>query len=190
MTETSDRNRKNLLPSMLAAAQQDKATVSAAGRETRKLLDGVQIRSLTTHVDERGSVTELYDPRWGFTPDPLVFCYTFSIRPQIVKGWSLHKRHQDRYAILQGEMDLVLFDSRAESSTFNEVCVIRMSEYHRCLVNIPEYVWHADYNVGNKDVVALNFPTIQYDHSAPDKWRLPIDTPLIPYRFPSHVRGG
>ena len=32
-------------------------------------------------------------------------------------------------------------------------------------------------------MVVVNFPTIQYDHSAPDKLRLPLDTPEIPYRF-------
>jgi dTDP-4-dehydrorhamnose 3,5-epimerase len=36
----------------------------------------------------------------------------------------------------------------------------------------------------------VNFPTIQYDHSAPDKWRLSLDTPLIPYRFPPGTSGG
>jgi dTDP-4-dehydrorhamnose 3,5-epimerase len=31
--------------------------------------------------------------------------------------------------------------------------------------------------------VAVNFPTTPYDHGNPDKYRLPIDTPLIPYKI-------
>jgi dTDP-4-dehydrorhamnose 3,5-epimerase len=50
-------------------------------------------------------------------------------------------------------------------------------------MNVPKFVWHADHNVGSEEAVIVNFPTIQYDHASPDKYRLPIDTPLIPYSF-------
>ena len=109
--------------------------------------------------------------------------------PGVVKGWNLHKRHQDRYAILQGEMLLVLYDPRPESPTCGEVCSIVLSGHDRCLVNVPENVWHADYNMGTLDVLIVNFPTIPYDHADPDKWRLPIGSPLIPYQFPAGAQG-
>jgi len=64
-----------------------------------------------------------------------------------------------------------------------------MSETNRQLVNIPAYVWHADYNPGTRDAVLVNMPTQPYDHENPEKYRLPIDTPLIPYDF-GNVRGG
>lgn len=180
----------SLLDTTLAAALQDRATVTPAGKGLQRLTEGVVIRRLPTHTDARGTVTELYDTRWDFHADPLVFAYTFTVRPGVVKGWGLHRRHEDRYAILQGEMELVLFDPRPESSTYGEVCRIVMSEADRCIVNIPTHVWHADHNIGNRDVLVVNFPTMQYDHAAPDKWRLPIDTPLIPHRFPAGAVGG
>ena len=37
--------------------------------------------------------------------------------------------------------------------------------------------------LGDKDLVLVNFPTIPYDHANPDKFRLPLDTDQIPYRF-------
>lgn len=180
----------DILKETLAAATQDKATVAADGRALRRLTHGVVIRRLTTHTDDRGTVTELFDPRWGFHPDPLVFSYVFTIRPGVVKGWNLHRRHEDRYALLKGEMELVLFDPRPDSPTRGEVCRIVLSEQERCIVNVPADVWHADRNIGAGDVMVANFPTIPYDHAAPDKWRLPIDTPLIPHRFPDGTRGG
>ena len=179
----------NPLEETLAAATQDGATVTSEGRPLRRLTQGVTIRRLVTHTDARGTVTELYDPRWGFHPDPLVFSYTFTIRPGVAKGWNLHRHHEDRYAILQGQMELVLYDPRPESPTRGEVCSIVLSEHDRCLVNVPVDVWHADHNIGARDVVVVNFPIIPYDHAAPDKWRLPIDTPLIPHRFPPGTRG-
>jgi dTDP-4-dehydrorhamnose 3,5-epimerase len=180
----------SLYDTLLAAATKDAATVTAVGRPTQPLIEGVTIRRLLTHTDGRGTLTELFDPRWQFHPDPLVFAYSFTIRPGVVKGWNLHCRHEDRYALLQGEMDLVLFDPRPESPTYGKVCRIALSEKDRCIVNVPVHVWHADHNIGDRDVVVVNFPTVQYDHTNPDKWRLPIDTPLIPHRFPPGCMGG
>ena len=125
----------------------------------------------------------MFDPRWGWHPDPLVFAYTISIRPGVVKGWNLHRTHEDRYVVLAGVMELVLFDPRPESSTCGEVCRIVLSGHQRSIVNIPHHVWHADHNIGTSDMVLVNFPTIPYDHANPDKYRLPIDTPLIPFSF-------
>ena len=133
---------------------------------------------------------ELFDPRWEWHPEPLVFAYCFTLRPGTVKGWNLHKEHEDRYVLLQGEMELVLYDPRPDSPTTGEVCRIPLTPYRRCIVNIPRNVWHADHNIGASDVLAVNFPTMAYDHARPDKYRLPIDTDLIPHRFPDGVRGG
>lgn len=180
----------SILETTLAAATKDGPTVSPEGKPLRRLADGVKIRRLPTHKDARGSVTELFDPRWGFHDEPLVFAYTFSLRPNVVKGWNLHEIHEDRYAILHGTMELVLYDPRPDSPTMGEVSKIVLSESDRCIVNVPRNVWHADFNIGSSDVIIVNFPTMQYDHNSPDKWRLPIDTDLIPHRFPAGVTGG
>ena len=186
---TSIRSQ-SALEDTLNAATRDAATVSPDGSRLRRLTHGVTIRRLATQTDGRGTVTELFDQRWIGPEEPLVFCYSFTIRPGVAKGWGLHRRHQDRYALLQGEMELVLFDPRPDSPTCGEVCRIVISEHDRCLVNVPIDVWHADHNIGTRDVVVVNFPTIVYDHAAPDKWRLPLDTPLIPHRFPVGTYGG
>lgn len=181
--------KPSALDATLAAATADRQTVTPDGKPVMRLTEGVKIRDLTTHVDERGSVAELFDPRWQFHDEPLVFAYSFTIRPGYVKGWNLHKQHEDRYCLLQGEMELVLYDPRPESRTYGEVCKISLNAYHRRLVNVPRNVWHADHNIATTDVVAVNFPTTQYDHANPDKYRLPIDTDLIPHRFPAGARG-
>jgi dTDP-4-dehydrorhamnose 3,5-epimerase len=174
-----------LIELTLRAATRDKQTVTSEGRRVDRLTEGVSVRHIPTQIDDRGSVFEIYDLRWHFHQEPLVFSYCFTLRPGRVKGWALHKRHEDRYVLLKGELKLVLFDPRPESSTYGEICEIWLTEYDRKLVNIPSFVWHADHNIGSTDVMAVNFPTIPYDHSNPDKYRLPVDTELIPYRFPA-----
>jgi dTDP-4-dehydrorhamnose 3,5-epimerase len=162
---------------------QDRQTVTPDGESLQPLPAGVRFRDAITHVDDRGTVCEMFDPRWNWHEDPLVFVYTFTIRPGMIKGWGMHKKHEDRYLLLYGEMELVLYDDRAESPTRGLVSKIYLSEFRRRLVNIPAGVWHADHNIGNKDVVVVNFPTIQYDHTSPDKYRLSLDTDQIPHKF-------
>jgi dTDP-4-dehydrorhamnose 3,5-epimerase len=175
-------------PTLPLSSIRDQATVTAQGERLNPLPSGVATRDLITHVDERGSVCELFDERWQFHAAPLVFAYTFSLRPGMIKGWGMHKMHDDRYCLLSGELLLVLFDDRADSPTRGLVSKIVLSGYRRQLVNIPAGVWHANQNIGGKDVVVINFPTAPYNHEHPDKYRLPIDTDKIPYKF-EQIRG-
>lgn len=161
----------------------DPSTVNAAGEVLTPLPHGVTFRRATTHVDGRGSVCEMFDPRWGWHPDPLVFVYMFTLKPGMVKGWGLHKLHEDRYFTLFGEMEIVLYDVRPDSPTCGMVSSIVLSEYDRRLVNIPAGIWHANRNIGTKDAIVVNFPTRPYEHEDPDKYRLPLDTDQIPYKF-------
>ena len=162
---------------------QDQQTVTADGKSIQRLPHGLTFREAIVHSDARGSVCELFDPRWGWHESPLVFVYTFTIRPGAIKGWGMHKLHEDRYFILYGEMEVVFYDERPDSPTSGLVSTVVLSEYRRRLMNIPAGVWHANRNIGTKDVVVINFPTTPYDHETPDKYRLPLDTDQIPYRF-------
>lgn len=163
--------------------KKDVAMVSSEGVDLTKLPDGVTFKQIPTHIDERGCVFELYDVRWNWHPEPLVFSYAYTVRPGIVKGWAIHRRHEDRYFVLSGELEVVFFDERPESSTYKQVSKVVLSEFNRRIMNIPRNVWHAVHNIGLKDVLAINFPTIPYDHDDPDKYRLPLDNDLIPYSF-------
>ncbi|MDA0577898.1 MAG: dTDP-4-dehydrorhamnose 3,5-epimerase family protein [Verrucomicrobia bacterium] len=160
----------------------DPATVNAAGEILQQLPYGVTFRDAVTHIDDRGTVCELFDPRWQWHSDPLVFVYMFTLRPGHIKGWGMHKLHQDRYFVQFGEMEIVMYDDRPDSPTYKLVSKVVLSEYRRRLMNIPAGIWHANQNIGQKDVVVVNFPTIQYDHADPDKYRLPLDTAYIPYK--------
>ena len=171
----------------LAAAIKDKQTTTAKREQIVSLPDGASFFESLCHRDDRGSVTELYDPRWNWHQDPLVFAYMFTIRPGMTKGWGLHKIHEDRYFVVRGEMELIMYDPRPESTTFGKVSKVYLSAARPRLLNVPRNVWHADRNIGTEDVMVVNFPTIQYDHSNPDKYRLPLDTDLIPYKLESNL---
>ncbi|WP_245409477.1 dTDP-4-dehydrorhamnose 3,5-epimerase family protein [Methyloceanibacter sp. wino2] len=180
---SKDHGEISALEETLRHAVKDSQMVTPQGASLGKRVHGVNFRDVPTHIDARGSVVEMFDPRWNWHPDPLVFAYSFTIKPGYAKGWNLHKHHEDRYFLLQGEMDLIFYDVRPDSPTLGQVQKITLSEKRRGLVNVPTHVWHADHNIGTHDCVVVNFPTQPYNHEDPDKYRLPLDSPLIPYTF-------
>jgi dTDP-4-dehydrorhamnose 3,5-epimerase len=92
-------------------------TVTPAGEPVAALPAGVTFRDTPMHIDSRGSLRELYDLRCNWHAEPLVYAYCFTIRPGFIKGWGLHKLHEDRYFVLCGEMQVVLYDGRARLET-------------------------------------------------------------------------
>lgn len=174
---------RDLLSTTLDAAIRDAQTVTTAGERTATQLAGSVRHRAPTHIDDRGMLVEMFDPRWEGITEPLVYAYTMSIRPGRAKGWAIHKAHEDRYFLLLGEAEVVLYDVRPDSPTCGQVERVHMSEYDRGLVTIPRHVWHATRNLGSNDMLMVNFPTVPYNHADPDKYRLPLDTPLIPFSF-------
>ena len=172
----------DLLEQTLAAAtKQESPGRPTILRERTEMPDAEQLLS-RTHVDERGWLAEMIHPAWDGV-GPLEYAYVTTINPGYAKGWGFHKRHSDRYFLLMGEAELILYDVRPESATSGQVTQVRLTETRRGLLLIPPFVWHATRNRGESEVVIVNFPTMAYDHDDPDKWTLPLDTPLIPFSF-------
>ncbi len=149
----------------------------------REPIDGVRIREARTIADDRGSICVAYDLRWGFSEEPMVYCYEVTIRPGAVKGWILHETYDDRLFLAEGAVKWVMYDERPESPTRERLSELYFDQHHRSLLRIPRGVWHAVQNVGSTDSRMINFPTEPYNYESPDKTRLPLDTERIPYRF-------
>jgi len=170
---------------MSADPVRDKQTVTPEGRSTKPLIDGVKLRYAVTHVHADGSITEIFDPRWGLHPDPMVYLYQFTISAGHIRGWVVHYLQEDRVFVSQGKVKVVLFDDRPNSPTYKMVNEIFLSEHNRALLTYPAHVYHAYENIGSSDALLINFPTRPYDHANPDKYRLPLVNEKIPYRFKS-----
>ena len=173
----------SLLEQTLAAAVRDRQTVTPEGATIAPLLHGMSLHRSPTHTDDRGTLTEILDPRWGWHPDPITYVYYMTERPGHAKGWGLHKEHEDRYFLIRGELELVTYDVRPDSPTRGQICRLALSERDHFVVNIPAFVWHGSRNLGTSDAIVVNMPTKAFEHEDPDKYRLPIHSPLIPYSF-------
>jgi dTDP-4-dehydrorhamnose 3,5-epimerase len=167
----------------LSAATQFPQTVTEESKPIGDLIEGVIRRDAVTHPDERGTLTEVFNPAWDLSDEPLVYVYQVTIRPGEVKGWVVHAEQDDRLFFSTGDVKVVLFDDRPDSETFEQLNVLYFGESRRGLLRIPRGVYHAVQNVGLHDALFVNCPTAPYRHEAPDKRRLPLDTDRIAYRF-------
>ena len=171
-----------------AETLQDTQTVTPDGKPLFQLIDGVRERRAVTHMDERGTVCEMYDPAWGFDEAPLVYIYQATLLPGYAKGWVLHYEQDDRLFFATGRIRVVLFDGRSDSPTFGRLNQFETAELNRCVLRIPAGVYHAVHNIGTTEAFFYNMPTKPYRHENPDKFRLPLNNDLIPYTF-HNVRG-
>ncbi|MDH4102089.1 MAG: dTDP-4-dehydrorhamnose 3,5-epimerase family protein [Thermoleophilia bacterium] len=167
----------------LDQARQDVGSVTVEGELIQEPIAGVHLRRAPTHADERGTLSEIFDVRWGFTEDPLVYVYHVTIRPEQVRGWVVHRTQNDRLFAYAGVLKIVLYDGRTESDTFGRVNVLHLGEHDRALLSIPAGVYHGVRNVGDREAAFVNLPSVPYQHDDPDKYRLPIDNDIIPYRL-------
>lgn len=165
------------------ASVRDRQTVRRDGTKIMRWIDGVKIHPLATHADARGTLTEVHNEQWGLVDSPIMQVVKITVRPGKVKGWAKHKRNIDRTTVLVGEIKVVLYDDRPESPTYRLVNEFFLGPQHPGVLVIPAHVFHALQNVGTTDAVALVMPTSPFDYEAPDKYRLPPNNDLIPYRF-------
>ena len=56
-----------------------------------------------------------------------------------------------------------------------------MGERNPILLKIPHLVMHGFKAVGQEMAMIINFPTELYNYKEPDEYRVPWDSPEIPY---------
>jgi dTDP-4-dehydrorhamnose 3,5-epimerase len=150
---TSSVNASGHKPFEIAATPvRDEQTVTPAGERIATAIDGVLVRRAVTQTDERGSLCEIYDERWGFTDEALVYVYTVAIPPGQKRGWVVHAEQDDRMFISRGAVKVVLYDARPGSPTHERVQEIFSGEFDRTLLRIPAGVFHGMVNIGTTDV--------------------------------------
>jgi dTDP-4-dehydrorhamnose 3,5-epimerase len=146
-------------------------------------IEGVRVRRAQILGDDRGVIQEVLDTRDEYWNPGVNYLYKGTCRPGKFKGWGVHDSHTDRYIIVDGEMLLVLFDDRDDSSTKNTIQEFYLSSTGVFQITIPPGVWHLHQNIGTKDLIFFNAPSEPYNHANPDKRRLPVINDRIPYQL-------
>jgi dTDP-4-dehydrorhamnose 3,5-epimerase len=144
------------------------------------LIDGVKVRELKVHCDERGRLFEILrsdDELFAqFGQAYLTTCY-----PGVVKAWHLHKLQTDNLCVIHGQAKLVLYDARENAKTRGEIAELFPCDERRLLIQIPPGIYHGFKNIGTNEMLVLNIPTRTYDYKSPDEYRLDPHHSEIPY---------
>ncbi|MCF8567634.1 dTDP-4-dehydrorhamnose 3,5-epimerase family protein [Alicyclobacillus tolerans] len=143
------------------------------------MIDGVVIKPLRRIVDDRGIIMKMQEASdneyKGFGE-----IYFSTIYPGVVKGWHLHENAILNYAVIKGNIKLVLFDPRELSPTHQEIQEIYMGDDNYCLVQIPAEVWNAFKGIGPETAMVADLITVVH-HEDLIRRMDPHNNPLIPY---------
>jgi len=125
-------------------------------------IDGVMIKKLKQICDERGKIMHMLrcDDELFEKFGEIYFSQVF---PQVIKGWHLHTSMTLNYAVVVGNIKLVLFDDREGSSTRGTVQEIFMGEADYKLVKIPPNIWNGFKGIGTAPSLVANCATIAHD---------------------------
>ena len=87
----------------------------------------------------------------------------FSLYQPEVKGWKKHTKMVLNLIVPVGEIEFVVFDDRAASSTFKQFfsCKLGQSNYQR--LTVPVGVWLSFRGLGEGVSILLNIASIEHD---------------------------
>ncbi|MFA5412025.1 MAG: dTDP-4-dehydrorhamnose 3,5-epimerase family protein [Candidatus Micrarchaeia archaeon] len=126
------------------------------------MIDGVEVIPLKKICDERGRIMHMmrsdspYFTNFGEV-------YFSTAYPGIIKGWHIHKKMTQNYAVISGMIKLVLYDDRQGSKTKGQLMELFIGEDNYCLVKIPPMVWNGYKGIGTKEAILANCPDMPHN---------------------------
>lgn len=108
-----------------------------------KLIEGVAIKELIRHKDERGFFEELIRAdddffREGFGQLSHSFMYA-----GVIKAWHVHKKQIDWWYVAKGDLKVALYDTRKASKTYKKINEFLLGEHgSNFIIKIPAGVAH------------------------------------------------
>ena len=173
---------------LLPGALRDRQSVTRDWQPNLDVIEGVAIREVRNVVKDNGYLTEMWRNEWALDGAPIAQVFQALIESGGVSAWHVHQHATDRLFANHGLLKIVLYDARADSRTRGRVNVLRCGTTRPLLVIVPPGVWHGVQNLGSSFALLVNMPDRAYAYEHPDHWRLPQDTPEIPYSFTAIAR--
>lgn len=188
--------REDAVAQQAAAGQKDKISdLSVVGVKDRQLvrsdwtpadqtpIQGVVTRQITNVLTNNGYLTEIWRSDWHLDGLPVGQVFQRVLEPAAVSGWHSHLHTSDRLFCASGRLLIALYDARCESPSHGKTALFRIGAERPAIVVVPPGVWHGVRNIGAIPATMLNVVDLAYDYEDPDHYRLPADTPLIPYQI-------
>src|SRR3989344_7582878 len=146
-------------------------------------IEGVIIKRLLVHKDDRGNFREILKVSEGMMPSIKQISMS-TTKPGIIKAFHWHKFQDDIFYAVKGNVKVVLYDPRPESRTHGKTQVIFMGEdYESHIALIPRGVYHGYQVIGSKDAEMLYIMNNEYNASLPDEERVDQDDPRVNFNW-------
>ena len=146
-------------------------------------IEGVIIQPLKIIADELGVILHM------LRNDDPVFekfgeVYFSEIKPGSVKAWKRNKNQTQNLAVPSGEIDLVIYDDRQDSTTRDSLfnCTLGRPD-HYSLIRIPPLLWYGFRGRGDAPSLIANCSSQPHDHATSEK--IHPESDLIPYTWPT-----
>ena len=126
------------------------------------MIDGVLVTPLRQIPDERGKIMHMLkatDPHFEAFGE-IYFSVAY---PGVVKGWHIHSRQVQNYAVVAGEIRLVMYDQRDGSPSQGQVQELQLGGENYNLVRIPAGVYNGFKALGSEPAMVANCATVPHD---------------------------
>jgi len=143
------------------------------------MIDGVVLKELVTHADERGFFREVVRVTDDFFKEGFGQWSHSLMHAGTAKAWHIHRRQTDWWYVALGTLKVALYDTRVDSPTHGQLMEFLTGDHHPAqIIKIPPGVAHGCKAIAGP--VHLFYITSQtYDPA--DEGRIPHDDPEIGY---------
>jgi len=143
------------------------------------MIEGVVLKDLVTHVDERGYFREIIRVTDEFFAEGFGQWGHSMMFAGVAKAWHIHEIQIDWWYVASGVLKVALHDTRPASATFRETMEIFMGDHQPARVlRVPQGVAHG--GKARSDPVHLFYIT-SHVYDPKDEGRIAHDDPTIGY---------
>jgi dTDP-4-dehydrorhamnose 3,5-epimerase len=164
------------------AVKMRQSVTSEWERTGQPWIEGAKLREVKNVLVSDGVLVEVFRQDWQLGGE-VAQVFQRGLSSRSVSAWHAHERTTDRLFVHVGRAKIVLYDARPESSTRGWVNEIILGEARPALLVVPPRVWHGVQNVSSETILLLNLVDHAYRYEDPDHWKIPPDSPEVPYRF-------
>ena len=144
------------------------------------MIEGVILKPLRQIKDDRGKVMHMLradDPM--FTEFGEI--YFSQVLPGVIKAWKLHTKMTQNYAVVSGNIRVVIHDPREDSPSKGQTDEYEIGQDYYALLRIPKGVWSGFVGLGDMPALIANCTDLPHDPEEVIK-REP-DNPPTPYKW-------
>jgi dTDP-4-dehydrorhamnose 3,5-epimerase len=143
------------------------------------MIEGVVLKELVTHVDERGYFREIIRVTDDFFKEGFGQWAHSMMYAGVAKAWHIHKVQIDWWYVASGVLKVALHDTRKDSKTYRETMDFFMGDNQPArILRVPQGVAHGCKAI-HGPVHLFYITSTVYDPA--DEGRIPYNDPEIGY---------